>query len=376
MAICEQIEDPAEARKRGAKSPVKRDVVRLVTAGTITEDDLLPARGANYLAALALLRHGEDDFALAYADVSTGDLAVIALTPETVGDELARIAPAELLLTQETEAALRQRKIATEGAVLVRLATDIFDSNAASRQIADQFAAGAVDPTSFARAERCALGALLFYIRDSQKGVALALRAPVAENVASYLAIDASSRASLELFETQRGERKGSLLGIIDTCVTPPGSRLLARRLAAPLLDPAALNARLDAVSELRDRDRELRAVRGRGPSDRERRGPGADREDPPAPGVARATARIAAAGTGCATVRAGFSASRVAVAAPAVGFTTPAARGCADGCPRRRNAGQAGRFARRGVGRAGGWRARGPWRVGLRAGRLSQGGV
>ncbi|MEO6394499.1 MAG: DNA mismatch repair protein MutS [Devosia sp.] len=250
VAICEQIEDPAEAKKRGAKSPVKRDVVRLVTAGTITEDDLLPARGANYLAALALLRHGEDDFALAYADVSTGELAVIAVAPEAVGDELARIAPAELLLTEATEAALRQRKIAIDGAVLVRLPAETFDSSAAAREIASQFATK-IDPTSFARAERSALGALLYYIRDSQKGVALALRSPVAENVASHMAIDASTRASLELFETQRGERKGSLLHTIDACVTPPGSRLLARRLAAPLLDPIAINARLDAVSAL-----------------------------------------------------------------------------------------------------------------------------
>src|ERR1041384_7031454 len=77
VAICEQVEDPAEAKQRGSKSPVKRDVVRLVTAGTLTEDDLLPARGSNYLAALALLRHGDDDFALAFADVSTGELSVL-----------------------------------------------------------------------------------------------------------------------------------------------------------------------------------------------------------------------------------------------------------------------------------------------------------
>src|ERR1044072_7188945 len=77
VAICEQVEDPAEAKKRGSKSPVKRDVVRLVTRGTITEDDLLPARGSNSLCAIALLRHGDDDFALAFADVSTGELSVL-----------------------------------------------------------------------------------------------------------------------------------------------------------------------------------------------------------------------------------------------------------------------------------------------------------
>src|SRR5215217_1241613 len=99
VAICEQIEEPAEAKKRGGKSPVKRDVVRLVTRGTITEDDLLPTRGSNYLAALAMVRHGETDFSLAWADISTGDTAVIDLATEAIADELARIDPAELLLS-------------------------------------------------------------------------------------------------------------------------------------------------------------------------------------------------------------------------------------------------------------------------------------
>src|ERR1700744_3364339 len=106
VAICEQVEDPAEAKKRGSKSPVKRDVVRLVTAGTITEDDLLPARGSNFLAALAMVRHGEAAFALAWADISTGEMAVIDLAAEAVADELARIDPAELLLTELTAEAL------------------------------------------------------------------------------------------------------------------------------------------------------------------------------------------------------------------------------------------------------------------------------
>src|SRR5213592_2753589 len=91
VAICEQVEDPAEAKKRGGKSPVKRDVVRLVTAGTITEDDLLPPRANAYLAALAMLRHGDADFALAFADVSTGELAVLPLAAAALADELARI---------------------------------------------------------------------------------------------------------------------------------------------------------------------------------------------------------------------------------------------------------------------------------------------
>src|SRR5690606_16580851 len=113
------------------------------------------------------------------------------------------------------------------------------------------FADGAVDPTAFSRAARAALGALLAYVRQSQKDAPLALRPPASERVAAHMAIDAATRSSLELLETQRGTLRGSLRHEIDLCVTAPGSRLLARRLAAPLCDPAAINARLDAVALL-----------------------------------------------------------------------------------------------------------------------------
>ncbi len=251
VAICEQMEDPAEAKKRGAKSPVRRDVVRLVTRGTITEDELLPPRASNYLAALAMLRHGETDFALAWADVSTGETAVIDLGAGQLGDELARIDPAELLLTEATQAALTQAHVQMPGAALQLVGADAFDSTEAAARIASAFAEGAVDPTAFSRAGRAALGALVGYVRESQKGAPLALRPPSAERVAAHMAIDAATRASLELLQTQRGTLKGSLLHEIDLCVTAPGSRLLARRLAAPLCDPVAINARLDAVAAL-----------------------------------------------------------------------------------------------------------------------------
>ncbi|MGN6682665.1 MAG: DNA mismatch repair protein MutS, partial [Devosia sp.] len=249
VAICEQVEDPAEAKKRGGKSPVKRDVVRLVTRGTITEDDLLPARASNFLAALAMLRQGDTDFALAFADVSTGELTVLPLGAAALADELARIDPAELLFSDSTQQALRDLKIVPPGATVV-LPAEAFDSGAAAAIIEGAFA-GAVDATAFTRVERAALGALLGYIRDSQKGVAVALRPPSSERLQAHMAIDAATRASLELLVTQRGGLKGSLLDEIDRCVTPAGSRLLARRLSAPLCDPAAINARLAAVAAL-----------------------------------------------------------------------------------------------------------------------------
>ena len=253
VAICEQIEDPAEAKKRGSKSPVKRDVVRLVTRGTLTEDDLLPARASNYLAALATLRHGDTDFALAFADVSTGELTVLPLSAQALGDELARIDPAELLLSDATKAALQELKIGLPAtAAIVLLPAEAFDSAAASQTLAASFDVATFDPSSYSRVERAALGALIGYIKESQKAAPLALRPPSTERLQSHMAIDAATRSSLELLGTQRGTNKGSLLYEIDACVTPAGSRLLARRLSAPLCEPAAINARLDAVDALR----------------------------------------------------------------------------------------------------------------------------
>jgi len=250
VAICEQVEDPAEARKRGGKSPVRRDVVRLVTRGTITEDDLLPPRASNFLAALAMVRHGERAFALAWADVSTGEVAVIDLTAAALGDELARIDPVELLLAPSARDALDELKLRPTETALVVLDAEAFAAEAAAREIAAAFGA-AVDPSAYSRGGRAALGALLGYVRTSQKGRPLALAPPAAADIESHLAIDAATRASLELLATQRGTRQGSLLAEIDWTVTPAGARLLAHRLAAPLCDPAAINLRLDDVETL-----------------------------------------------------------------------------------------------------------------------------
>jgi len=253
VAICEQMEDPAEAKKRGSKSVVRRDVVRLVTPGTLTEDDLLPARGSNFLAALGMIRHGETDYALAWADVSTGETRVADLNAVTLMDELARIAPAELLMSEITRAHLvADRLLPPAMAEIVALRpAENFDSDLAADQLASAFPDGSVDPTAFTRGSRVALGALVSYVLETQKGTALALRPPQAETVAAHMAIDQATRASLELLQTQRGEAKGSLRQEIDCCATAAGSRLLARRLSAPLCDPRAINERLDAVETL-----------------------------------------------------------------------------------------------------------------------------
>ncbi|MET3901322.1 DNA mismatch repair protein MutS [Devosia sp. UYZn731] len=256
VALCEQVEDPAEAKKRGGKSVVKRDVVRLITPGTLTEDDHLQARSSNYLAALAMVRHGDTDFALAWADVSTGETACLDLTAEALQDELARIDPAELLLTEATRTLMRERHLLPPSIVAVTslVPAEVFDSEAALAQLRAAFPADLYDPTVLTRAARAALGALVAYVRESQKGLApVALRPPSDAYAAPHMAIDQATRSSLEILVTQRGQSKGSLRDAIDLTVTGPGSRLLATRLAAPLCDAAEINHRLDAVAALVD---------------------------------------------------------------------------------------------------------------------------
>ncbi|WP_328517663.1 DNA mismatch repair protein MutS [Devosia algicola] len=253
VALCEQVEDPVEAKKRGAKSVVKRDVVRLITPGTLTEDDHLEARAANFLAALASVRHGETDFALAWADISTGETHVIDLPAHAVQDELARIDPAELLMTEVTRTQLMATHLLPPNlaSLVTPLSAEQFDSEVATIQLRTVFAEADIDPTVWSRAARAALGALVFYVLDSQKGKSPALRAPTSVAPDKHMAIDLATRASLELLATQRGATKGSLRNAIDLTVTAPGSRLLAQRLAAPLCDAEAINENLDAVGSL-----------------------------------------------------------------------------------------------------------------------------
>jgi DNA mismatch repair protein MutS len=261
VAICEQMEDPAEAKKRGSKSVVRRDVVRLVTPGTLTEDDHLDARSANYLAALAMVRHGETDFALAWADISTGDTFVSDLSADQLGDELARIAPAELLLTDATREALQARHLFAPawGPIATTISADAANSDAAMPALRAIFPADVFDPSALSRAGRAALGALVSYVGESQKGRAAPLRPPLSNPAETVMSIDAATRSSLEILLTQRGQARGSLRQSIDMTVTASGARLLAIRLAAPLRQAAAVNDRLDAVGRLVD-DTLLRA--------------------------------------------------------------------------------------------------------------------
>ncbi len=252
VAVCEQLEDPAEARKRGAKSVVRRDVVRLVTAGTLTEDSLLDARSNNYLLALARARASsdEDRFALAWIDISTGEFCVSECDRSTLAAEIARIEPGEIIVSDAFYSDHEFAPYLRSLPVVMPLTRDVFDGATAERRLASFFGvATTASFGAFSRVELTAAAAAVTYIERTQVGKRPPLSPPMREAAGATLAIDQATRGNLELIRTLGGERRGSLLAAIDRTVTAAGSRLLAQRLAAPLTDPIEIAHRFDAVS-------------------------------------------------------------------------------------------------------------------------------
>ena len=259
VAVCEQVEDPAEAKKRGGKSVVRREVIRLVTPGTLTEDSLLEARAANTLAALG--RAG-GAFALAAADISSGTFFVSPLEPGELSTELARIGPRELLVPDSILADDALAPILKAfGPALSPLPSIKFDSAMGERALKAQYKVTSLDGFgAFSRAELSAAGALIAYLDLTQKGNLPALQNLSRVAPRAFMGIDAATRRNLELTETLSGARKGSLLSIIDRTLTAAGARELAARLAAPLTDVGAIARRHDALAFLKD-DSELRGL-------------------------------------------------------------------------------------------------------------------
>lgn len=248
VAIAEQMEDPAEAKKRGSKSVVRREVVRLVTPGTLTEDALLEARRHNFLAAWAEVR---DEAALAWADISTGEFRVMPCLMTRLGPELARLAPREVLVSE-----LRERDLAgiveDMGAALTPLSRGSFDSTSAERRLGNLFGVESLEGFGqFSRAEVSALGALVDYLDLTQRGRLPLLRPPIREATGGALQMDPSTRRNLEITQALSGGREGSLIAAVDRTVTASGARLLERRLSAPSCDLGVVSARLTAVGFL-----------------------------------------------------------------------------------------------------------------------------
>jgi DNA mismatch repair protein MutS len=250
VAVCEQVEDPAAARRRGSKAVVRRNVTRLVTPGTLTEDSLLEARRSNYLAAVARVK-GDGTMALAWADISSGTLCVTETSMARLSADLSRLEPGEIVLpdglASDSDIGLL---VSQSGAAVSPLPAARFDSQAGERRLREHFKVASLDALGpYTRAEVAALGGLLDYILLTQVGRAPQLKRPRREISGRTLLIDPASRANLELTRTQSGERKGSLLAAIDLTVTAAGARRLADRIASPLTDPEHINRRLDDIS-------------------------------------------------------------------------------------------------------------------------------
>ncbi|OWY07658.1 DNA mismatch repair protein MutS [Thioclava sp. F42-5] len=253
VAIAEQMEDPAEAKKRGSKSVVKRDVVRLVTPGTLTEESLLEARRHNFLAAWAEVR---DEAAIAWVDISTGEFRVTPCPLSRLGPELARLAPREVLVSEAKEADCAEI-VSDMRAAMTPLSRASFDSQAAETRLLSLYSIGSLDAFgSFTRAEMAAMGAIVDYLEITQKGKLPLLRRPVHEDSGAAMQIDAATRRNLELTQALSGGRDGSLLNAIDRTVTAGGARLLERRISAPSRSLTEIHARHDSVRFLLEQGR------------------------------------------------------------------------------------------------------------------------
>lgn len=242
VAIAEQTESPAEAKKRGSKSVVNRAIVRVVTAGTLTEEALLDSRSANWLA--AVVRSGER-FGIAAADVSTGRFELMSVPSGALDAELARLAAAEIVSPEPLPGA-QERRVG-------------FDSLGAEARLKEKFGVATLDGFGrFDRAALCAAGGLLTYLDEVARDSLPFLRPPVGRSQGDHMMIDAATRESLELILSASGTRAGSLLASIDRTVTGAGARLLAADIGAPLLDRRAVEERLDLVGAF-ERDSGLR---------------------------------------------------------------------------------------------------------------------
>ncbi len=261
VAVCEQMEDPREAKKRGSKSVVRREVVRVVTPGTLTEDSLLDARGANRLAAVAV-RAGQA--AVASVELSTGEVEVAACPREALGPALAALRPAELLCPDRLFAdAEVSEALRGAGGLVQPMAASLGEPGAAEARLKRLYGVGTLDGFgAFSPAEVSALGLLAAHLETTQAGRLPALSPPRRGGVSDTLLIDPATRASLEIVCAQDGGREGSLLHAVDRTVTGAGARLLADRLSRPLTDPAAIALRLDAVALFHERARLREDVR------------------------------------------------------------------------------------------------------------------
>lgn len=248
VAICEQVEDPAEARKRGSKAVVRREVVRVVTPGTLTEEALLEPRASNRLAAIGYAQGGAEA-AIAIADVSTGRIEIMPLDAGAEYEALAAASPKEVLVS-ETAARKNDWPTSISGSYVLFRPDARCGADLGERLLKQVYGVSSLDGFGgFTRAEFSACAILLDYLSLTQAGEIAKLDPPIRAASDDYLSIDMATRASLEIDRTIAGDRSGCLIDTIDRTVTAPGARLLAAHLSRPLRNKARIEARLDAAA-------------------------------------------------------------------------------------------------------------------------------
>ncbi|HEY0624553.1 DNA mismatch repair protein MutS [Sphingomonas sp.] len=242
VAIADQIETPEEAKKRGgSKALVARAIIRVVTAGTLTEESLLDSRSANWCAAIG---EAAGETAIAAADISTGRFEILECAADAIAAALARLNAAEVIAPEGSE---------TLQATSYRPRTE-FDSSRGEARLKQLYGVATLDGFGqLGRAALSAAGGLVAYLEHTAKGALPFLRPPRVTRSDACMAIDAATRESLELTQSQAGTRKGSLLDAVDRTVTGAGARLLGADIAAPLMDRAGIEARLDLVQRFHD---------------------------------------------------------------------------------------------------------------------------
>src|SRR5262245_1441081 len=249
VAICEQMEDAAQA-----KGIIRREVTRVLTPGTLTEDNLLDPRRSNHLA--AVFPGGRGVAGLAWVELSTGQFQAADVPWPRLADELGRLAPAECLLAEGGPAHLTERlREAAPAMALTARPGWPFDPATAPATVLRHFGVNTLGGFGFDDDQPClvAAGSLLLYVQETLKASLghLSRLRPYRQD--RFLFLDEVTRRSLELTRTLRdGERPGSLLSVLDRTVTPMGARLLQEWVVAPLAERPAIEARLDAVEELR----------------------------------------------------------------------------------------------------------------------------
>ncbi len=257
VAICEQVETPEQAKQRGGSGTlVKRAVTRIVTSGTLTEDNLLSARRNNYLCSIAF---SKGDCSIAWVDVSTGNMQVQTSDKSNIISALQRLNPSEVI-TPQTQASWVRDMSGFEFEVLTPMPDSRFDPKNSLERIKETYKVKAIDHMgAMTDSDIGALGVLIDYIGLTQKGKMPRLSMPQKTTDNGLMVIDQATHRNLELTSTLRNERKGSLLDTIDRCVTAQGARELSNRLASPLTDDQKINTRLDQVNWFYDRPQALK---------------------------------------------------------------------------------------------------------------------